>query len=224
MRRILAAAIALTPSLALAGTQQLAPSIYGVRKGVAFTMGNQGAQSFLFNWTDSGGAFVDLADPTLVLIAGETYTFMRTTASHPFRITDDTLPVTGTDGAYARTTNVGTVIDDATLEPIEDFTADPAPTTDMITWTPTVGDYFYTCRVLNHTGMTGRIQVLPPCPGDTNFDSTVNFTDVNAILAGFGSTGAGLPGDLDCDGDVDFTDLNEALATFGSSCGEVSKK
>lgn len=224
MNRILSAAIALTPALALAGTQLLAPNIYGVRKGVDFTMANQGAQNFLFNWSDSGGTFASVPDPTLVLIAGETYTFMRTTANHPFRITDDTLPVTGTDGSYARTTNDGTVIDAATLTPIEDFTADPAPTTDKITWTPTVGDYFYTCRVLNHTVMTGRIEVLPPCPGDATFDSAVNFSDLNAILSSFGQSGAGLPGDVDCDGDVDFTDLNETLASFGADCAGGAKK
>ena len=57
-----------------------------------------------------------------------------------------------------------------------------------------------------------------PCPGDTNGDGLVNFTDLNAVLADFGQSGMGLPGDTNGDGIVNFTDLNEVLAAFGTSC------
>jgi hypothetical protein len=57
-----------------------------------------------------------------------------------------------------------------------------------------------------------------PCPGDTNDDDLVNFTDLNAVLAAFGQTGEGLAADLNDDGVVNFTDLNEVLANFGVDC------
>jgi endonuclease/exonuclease/phosphatase family metal-dependent hydrolase len=56
------------------------------------------------------------------------------------------------------------------------------------------------------------------CPGDTNGDNLVNFTDLNAVLADFGMNAAGLAGDVNGDGVVNFTDLNEVLANFGSGC------
>lgn len=60
----------------------------------------------------------------------------------------------------------------------------------------------------------------PACPGDANGDASVNFADLNIVLASFGQTGApgSLPGDLDGDGVVGFADLNEVLSFFGSSC------
>lgn len=62
--------------------------------------------------------------------------------------------------------------------------------------------------------------VGPDCAilGDTNGDGLVNFTDLNAVLAGFGSAGVGLPGDVNGDEQVNFTDLNIILAAFGQSC------
>jgi hypothetical protein len=63
---------------------------------------------------------------------------------------------------------------------------------------------------------------VPPsveCPGDTNGDNVVNFTDLNAVLAAFGMTGSGLAGDVNGDGIVNFTDLNIVLANFGNTCG-----
>jgi hypothetical protein len=58
----------------------------------------------------------------------------------------------------------------------------------------------------------------PDCSGDTNGDGAVNFTDLNAVLAGFGQAGVGIPGDINGDGVVNFTDLNEVLTNFGGSC------
>jgi uncharacterized membrane protein len=58
----------------------------------------------------------------------------------------------------------------------------------------------------------------PACPGDTNGDNVVNFTDLNGVLASFGQSGEGIPGDVNGDGVVNFTDLNEVLANFGVEC------
>jgi hypothetical protein len=60
--------------------------------------------------------------------------------------------------------------------------------------------------------------IAPPCLGDTNGDGVVNFTDLNAVLADFGISGAGLPGDANGDGIVDFADLNLVLSNFGDTC------
>lgn len=139
-----------------------APNVYEVTEGVAFTLGNTSASNYLFNWSDGSGSFGNVADPTLILTAGQTYTFQRVTSFHPFVITDASLPVSGTDGSYQRSTTSGGVIDAATLSPLADFTADPGPTSDLITWTPAAADtgiYFYTCRVTSHTAMTGRIEI-----------------------------------------------------------------
>jgi hypothetical protein len=58
----------------------------------------------------------------------------------------------------------------------------------------------------------------PACPGDTNGDNVVNFTDLNGVLASFGLSGEGIPGDVNGDGVVNFNDLNEVLANFGVEC------
>lgn len=138
------------------------PSVFEVQGSVDFTISNNGAADYLFSWTDATGTYTDIADPTLVLQAGQTYTFTRTTSAHPLRLTTNGLATSGTDGSYSRTTTSGADIDAVSLTPLADFTADPAPTTDVITWTPTAvdaGTYFYTCLVTSHTGMTGQIRV-----------------------------------------------------------------
>lgn len=137
-------------------------TVFEVQGGADFTIRNSGATSYLFSWTDASGTYSDVEDPTLVLDVGATYTFQRATEAHPFRITTSALPVTGTDGSFQRSTTDAAEIDAASLSPIADFTADPAPTSDRIVWTPTVsdiGEYFYTCTVTSHTGMTGAIEV-----------------------------------------------------------------
>ncbi len=69
------------------------------------------------------------------------------------------------------------------------------------------------------TGVLGidRIKILGECPGDSNRDYLVNFTDLNAVLADFGLSGDN-PGDVNGDGIVNFADLNEVLAAFGADC------
>ncbi len=60
--------------------------------------------------------------------------------------------------------------------------------------------------------------ILGVCPGDTNGDNVVNFTDLNAVLAAFGQSGAGNPADVNGDGVVNFSDLNDVLGAFGADC------
>jgi hypothetical protein len=52
---------------------------------------------------------------------------------------------------------------------------------------------------------------------DLNSDGSVNFADLNLVLAQFGQSGSNLIGDANKDGVVNFTDLNMVLGTFGSN-------
>ncbi len=69
---------------------------------------------------------------------------------------------------------------------------------------------------------SGAATVVRVCPGDTNGDNMVSFTDLNQVLSGFGqSTLPGEPllgGDVNGDGQVNFSDLNIVLSGFGGSC------
>jgi len=210
------AAITACAGIASGQTTEVAPHIFRVESGVSFELNNAGASSFLFNWTDSSGSVIDEEDPTLILTAGETYTFRRLTGSHPFVVTDTSLPTSGTDGFYERDTFDGAVIDAATLQPIADFTADPAPTTDFIEWSLTgeeIGDYFYTCRVTGHAGMAGRIEVVAgsvSCAPDLNGDGNLDFFDVSFFLSN--------SVDYNGDTDFDFFDVSQFLQEFGAGC------
>ena len=63
--------------------------------------------------------------------------------------------ISGSDGSYFRTSSAG--ITAATL-----FTASAGPSGTIISWTPTqAGDFWYTCTVTSHPGMTGKITVIP---------------------------------------------------------------
>lgn len=55
-----------------------------------------------------------------------------------------------------------------------------------------------------------------PCEGDLNADFVVDSTDLNIILANFGTMGP--DGDVDGSGGVDSVDLNLLLAAFGDVC------
>jgi hypothetical protein len=86
--------------------------------------------------------------------------------------------------------------------------------TTLMLSTDTDGDGVYEPAV-----SASLICVAPePCPGDTNGDGLVNFTDLNAVFADFGLIGHGSPGDLNDDGLVNFADLNSVLSAFGTSC------
>lgn len=165
----IASGFLLLANMSHAVTSLVSTSRYSVTEGVAFALENDDASSFLFSWTDPSGApptsVPNTADPTLVLTVGQTYTFQRTTTSHPFVIMGSTAAtfISGTDGAFfrAESTTEGD-INDATLSPIVDFTANPSPTSDLISWTPSqVGDFWYTCSVTGHSDMAGKITVVP---------------------------------------------------------------
>lgn len=147
-----------------AATTLLSDSRYSVDASVDFSLTNQGASNFLFTWNDTNGTFSNVADPTLVLTAGQTYTFERVSSLHPFIIMDSSYAfIAGSDGEYVRTSSSAVAMSDATLTPVADFTSDPGGG-DPITWTPSVSDvgtYWYTCEVTGHGSMTGRIDVIP---------------------------------------------------------------
>jgi len=218
----IALALATLTSAAVADTTQIGPSRYLVDQGVTFSIANNGLSDFLFSWSDATATIVSEPDPTLVLVAGQTYNFQRTTSIHPFVICNDTLPVAGSDGSYSRTTADGAVIDAATLQPIADFTADPAPTSDFISWTPAesdIGVYYFTCRIVGHLGMAGRIEVVAqdePCLPDTNGDGDVTPADFSAWIAAFN---AGSP---ECDQNEDMActpaDFSAWIANYNAGC------
>ncbi len=59
----------------------------------------------------------------------------------------------------------------------------------------------------------------PPCIGDANGSGTVDFADITAILANYGSAGPPFnTGDADGSGVVDFGDITAVLANWGSAC------
>jgi hypothetical protein len=60
--------------------------------------------------------------------------------------------------------------------------------------------------------------VVPVLPGDADASCNVNFTDITAVLANFGTEGPGVPGDTNADDVVNFTDITTVLANFGTSC------
>ncbi len=178
-----------------------AQNVFFVPHDATFDIGNSGASHYLFNWE----TFSNVQDPTLHLVVGRTYTFRRTSGSHPFAITDDTLGVTGTDGSFSRT---GTNI--PTLEPAADFTANPSPTTDVIQWTPTnddIGRYYYTCTVPSHFGMTGSIVVDGALKGDVDLSGVVDFSDIPPFISVLQSGVFQHEADCDCSGEVDFADI-----------------
>ena len=71
---------------------------------------------------------------------------------------------------------------------------------------------------LNDTNMNG-VPDECDCPGDTNGDGMVDFTDLNAVLGNWNqSVPPGTMGDIDGNGQVDFADLNAVLANWGTSC------
>jgi endonuclease I len=67
--------------------------------------------------------------------------------------------------------------------------------------------------------LTWEVTVAPPppnCEGDANGDSVVDFGDITAVLASFGT--AGPFGDANHDGAVNFADVTSVLARFGATC------
>ncbi|MDX2115782.1 MAG: hypothetical protein SFZ24_09240 [Planctomycetota bacterium] len=67
--------------------------------------------------------------------------------------------------------------------------------------------------------LTSGCDSLAVCPGDANGDRTVNFEDIVAVLANWGS--AGPLADVDRNGVVEFADIVEVFRFWGSSCALV---
>lgn len=160
----------LLATLSQASTTLLGPSLYRITEGVAFTLGNNGASAFTFNWTDpgaSGASWSNVADPTLVLTLGQTYSFQRISSGHPFIIMSDAaaafIDTQNGNGNFFRTTTDSTLINSTILSPAVDYTANPGvPVGNVISWTPsTEGNYWYTCQVASHTAMAGGFNVVP---------------------------------------------------------------
>ncbi|MDX2114860.1 MAG: hypothetical protein SFZ24_04460 [Planctomycetota bacterium] len=65
---------------------------------------------------------------------------------------------------------------------------------------------------------------VPACAGDADAGGLVDFADINAVLAAFGSNYGGLPaaGDADLSGAVDFNDIVTVLRNFGVPCDNAA--
>ncbi len=145
-----------------------------------------------YQWVVNGSV-----QPTLILVRCQSYLFDLTgvTDEHPFLINDQTNNPFGTiylPGSYGSVVN---------------FT----PTAQM------PGMIWYHCSV--HSGMTGAIQLVNPCPGDLNNDLVVNSTDFGLFVADFGNPCGGCKSDINNDGTVNSTDFGLFVAAFGSTCG-----
>ena len=68
--------------------------------------------------------------------------------------------ITGTDGAFVRTTSDSTTINAAILTPTTDYTAQPGTPGNTISFAQTIETYWYTCTVPSHTGMTVQLSVI----------------------------------------------------------------
>ncbi|MEX0876209.1 MAG: GC-type dockerin domain-anchored protein [Phycisphaerales bacterium] len=217
----LTAAVALFTGIAAGDTTQTGPNTYTADEGVTFEIQSLASSSFILSWSDDSGDF-DAIDPTITLTAGQSYIFENMTTVHPFVITDDTLPVSGTDGDYVRDTTDGAVIDAATLQPIADFTADPQPADDPIDWTPVgddAGEYYFTCRVTHHADMIGKIIIVEApadCPADLTGEGNLDFFDISAFLGAFSSMDP--IADFSKDGLFNFFDISAFLSAFSAGC------
>ncbi|MCA9309771.1 MAG: hypothetical protein KDA21_01095 [Phycisphaerales bacterium] len=69
----------------------------------------------------------------------------------------------------------------------------------------------------NEGGMSLRVERLPACPGDADFNGVVNFTDLTILLEAWGTDEAAA--DFNGDGLVNFADLNSLLDAWGQVCG-----
>lgn len=63
-----------------------------------------------------------------------------------------------------------------------------------------------------------NVYVTVGLPGDVDKDGDVDFSDLNAVLSAYGTSGTS-PADLNLDGNVGFTELNALLSNFGMMAG-----
>ncbi|MEC7696126.1 MAG: PEP-CTERM sorting domain-containing protein [Planctomycetota bacterium] len=105
------------------------------------------------------------ADPTLMLTAGETYTFTHTGFAHPFAFLDDSAPISATGSSVDGSEFVRTVTDTSFLSSVLEggsavvYPVGSGAGSSTFSWTPEVGTYYYTCAVAFHTNMAGQIVV-----------------------------------------------------------------
>lgn len=82
--------------------------------------------------------------------------------------------------------------------------------------------YHWTVEARNALGATvatgGPWSFSTGLIGDASGDCEVNFTDLNYVIATFGTSGPGVLGDTNGDNEVNFTDLNNVLVGFGTGC------
>jgi len=97
-------------------------------------------------------------------------------------------------------TSLGRALDGETVQPLG---AGPLPTGEG---TPG-GDAVFTFTVQ---------ALAPPCPGDANGDSIVDFDDLTSVLGHWGESGP--DGDADNDGFVDFDDVVSVLSNWLAPC------
>jgi|GEM_PF-2928114 len=64
--------------------------------------------------------------------------------------------------------------------------------------------------------LTITVAFATPCTGDVTGDGLVDLSDLNLVLANFGTDS--LDGDANLDGTVDLDDLNAVLGAFGTPC------
>ena len=105
------------------------------------------------------------ADPTLMLTAGETYTFTHTGFAHPFAFLNDSAPISATGSSVDGSEFVRTVTDSSFLGSVLDggsavvYPVGSGGGSSTFNWTPEAGTYYYTCSVSFHANMAGQIIV-----------------------------------------------------------------
>ena len=181
MKRVFSTCLFLTllawgvPRASQAKTTVVGGGIYEVTEGVNFRIDAFASGSFYFSWNDPDGTECNnIQDPILHLTIGEIYTFERFTTGNPLRLTNGQLPVEKVPSVagpyYRRTTEDISVIDAASLTPLDDFTADPSamdgtPSGDVVTLQVSAslaGTLYYTSLVPGNTDMTGLLIVKDP--------------------------------------------------------------
>ena len=62
------------------------------------------------------------------------------------------------------------------------------------------------------------LRLSTPCPGDTDGDGSVGFTDLLTVIFNWGPCGTPCPADINGDGTVNFEDLIAVIINFGTTC------
>ena len=127
-----------------------------------FQISFDGTNSFLLR-TDEADDFAP--DPTIMLTAGETYTFSHSGSMHPFALLDDSAPIDATGSGVDGSEFVRTVTDSSFLGNVLGggsmvvWPVGSSMGSRTLDWTPEAGTYYYTCGVAGHYNMAGQIVV-----------------------------------------------------------------